>query len=237
MSSDAYITNCYWSDLLDYPVSAKYQNSYHYDNYKFGSDLVVKDNRDTDLVALLESLGLDSTIITFDTNGGDPLSPLIIFFGNKNFALPTPKKGERMFIGWYFDQDFTKPFDVASIEGKSALLYARWTNYDVSSVTESVYVQFITHDMKKDDVITTIEKIADCKSCYNIEEFNDYGSKTFTIIKFVNVETSKEFVRNVNNDYSRLEANYIVRIYTDEMHVGMASTISTGILFVLNLLI
>lgn len=237
MSSKAYIANCYWSDLLDYPVSAKYQNSYHYDNYKFGSDLVVKDNRDTDFVALLESLGLDSTIITFDTNGGDPLSPLIIFFGNKNFALPTPKKGERMFIGWYFDQDFAKPFDVASMEGKFALLYARWTNYDVSSVTESVYVQLITRDLKKDDVTTTIEKIAGCDSCYNIEEFNDYGSKAFTIIKFVNVETSKEFVRNVNNDYGRLEANYIVRIYMDEMHVGMTPTISTGILFVLNLLI
>ena len=117
-----------------------------------------------------------------------------------------------MFIGWYFDAAFTRPFNAAEInEGDSVTLYARWTGYNVSYETVSVYVQLVTKDMSQDEVKAVIKEITDCTDCYIIEEFVEYGSETITIIKFVDTESSTDFVRTVNNNYERLIVRYIIR--------------------------
>ena len=64
--------------------------------------------------------------ITFETNGGEDLSPVTVKTGEK-YLLPTPKKTERVFSGWYEDKDFAKICGESVTPTKDMTVYARWS--------------------------------------------------------------------------------------------------------------
>ena len=64
--------------------------------------------------------------ITFETNGGEDLSPVTVKTGEK-YLLPTPKKTERVFSDWYEDKDFAKICGESVTPTKDMTVYARWS--------------------------------------------------------------------------------------------------------------
>ena len=52
-------------------------------------------------------------MVTFDTEGGSPISPRKVDHGSKIGTLPTPYKDQNIFVTWYYDKAKTK---AASVE-------------------------------------------------------------------------------------------------------------------------
>lgn len=64
--------------------------------------------------------------VTFETNGGESITPAAVKSGEK-YLLPTPKKTERVFSGWYYDENFAEACGESVTPTKSITVYARWS--------------------------------------------------------------------------------------------------------------
>lgn len=66
--------------------------------------------------------------VTFNTNGGSAVGNMRVVNGKTIDKKPQdPTNGEKVFIGWYTDADYTKPFVFGADPVKSDMtLYARW---------------------------------------------------------------------------------------------------------------
>ncbi len=65
--------------------------------------------------------------VTFETDGGTPLEPVRVRRGSLLEEPMTPVKPGAMFIGWYRDPEFTKPWRFERSKVYSSMkLYARW---------------------------------------------------------------------------------------------------------------
>lgn len=77
---------------------------------------------------------------SFDTYGGKGMSDLVI---NSNEELPTPVRGEDVFVGWYTDKLLQNRFDFKTYDraGKGILtkLYARYENSGMVIIDPKVY--------------------------------------------------------------------------------------------------
>lgn len=62
--------------------------------------------------------------VTFETNGGEEISEVIVEYGESISPL-TPKKPMQIFDGWYLDQDFKTPYNNTPIT-ENTILYAKW---------------------------------------------------------------------------------------------------------------
>ena len=215
------ITNCFWSEAISYDPIGEYSHIITLGNYPFDSNYVVKDMKDSTLGDLLNSHSTTSKWITvaFETNGGDKLSPIVVLSGSNAAAVPVPKNGAKRFLGWYIDAGLTKPFVISEICGSGSssssdakvTVYAKWTQYDVSADEATDLVQIIISGKTQEEITTIIKTIAGCDNCYEIAEFNDYGDETLTIIKFVDVEDAKEFVRTIKQNYRTFVVDFIIR--------------------------
>ena len=65
-----------------------------------------------------------ATTIKFETNG-TAVSDIYGFPGEK-LRLPTPEWGVYKFVGWYTDEELTKPFDETEFGTEDIVLYAGW---------------------------------------------------------------------------------------------------------------
>ncbi|HEY8443635.1 MAG TPA: InlB B-repeat-containing protein [Clostridia bacterium] len=65
--------------------------------------------------------------ITFITNGGGTIAPIVTNY-NTTIAEPTPPtKIGYIFAGWYLDEALTQPFDFGTPITQDIRLYAKWT--------------------------------------------------------------------------------------------------------------
>lgn len=92
-------------------------------------DIVIEDLTDT-----------TALYCSFDTYGGKEMSDLVI---NSNEELPTPVRGEDVFVGWYTDKLLQNKFDFKTYDraGKGILtkLYARYENSGMVIIDPKVY--------------------------------------------------------------------------------------------------
>lgn len=66
--------------------------------------------------------------VTFNTNGGSEVEPLLVLNGTRIPEPTSPTRDGYSFAGWYQDAALTKPFDFATndITGNT-VIYAKWT--------------------------------------------------------------------------------------------------------------
>ena len=95
------------------------------------------------LFALLLSLGVlaacDKTpeaaeinyTVSFETNGGSPVSAMMLAAGAKLHAPEAPLKDNYVFGGWYEDAALTRAFTFDTMPAENITLYAKWTRATV----------------------------------------------------------------------------------------------------------
>lgn len=91
-------------------------------------------------------------ILVLHPNNGEPNR--VIHYTSET-VLPHFTYGDKTFGGWYFDENFEKPFSTENLEGR-VNLYAKWN--DNSSATEKVTVTFVYNDGLTDNKTVTIDK-------------------------------------------------------------------------------
>lgn len=81
--------------------------------------------------------------VSFETNGGSLISKQSLKKINYNLEV-IPTKDNYIFTGWYFDNEFLKPFNSEDIEKKDITLFAKWeilefTNDDLIDLYITAY--------------------------------------------------------------------------------------------------
>lgn len=76
-----------------------------------------------------------SYTVTFNSNGGSDVAPVIVDFGNKVTKPTDPVKDGLYFAGWYEDADFTKKFNFDTAISGDITLYAKWSTDPVYLIT------------------------------------------------------------------------------------------------------
>lgn len=95
------------------------------------------------LVNAAEALSVDYITVTFETNGGNIISPLQVVSGWP-FEIDDPVKVGHEFIGWYQDIALTIPFTIGVDTSTSNLtLYAKYQplTYLVSFISSGSYIE------------------------------------------------------------------------------------------------
>ena len=82
----------------------------------------------------LKCLNVANATISFNTNGGTEIEPIKGVAGTTLSNLPVPTKPEKIFDGWYADEQLTTPFTSTVFPENDTTLYAKW-------VDEGVYEQ------------------------------------------------------------------------------------------------
>lgn len=90
-----------------------------------------------------EVLGRTSYQISFNSKGGSKVDSIRVMDGNPIGTLPTPKRKNYNFKGWYFDSECKKQCTASNKIKKSLTLYAAWefdNKYEISNETIQVDV-------------------------------------------------------------------------------------------------
>ena len=69
---------------------------------------------------------LDKYEISFDSDGGNEIQPIIVTEGNPIGTLPVPKKENYKFRGWYTDKNYTTKIDSNTVPEGTTKYYAKW---------------------------------------------------------------------------------------------------------------
>ncbi len=154
-----YLGNDYDELLLTTPIREGYVFEGWYADPEFkapiNSDLgYLVMNLSSNYYAKWRKIGVDEKTfkITFETNGGTPISPKTYFAGNKEIfigdsenIIPDALKDGYDFKGWYFDQELTHKFDVFNIDvhiyfDSDFTLYAKWEESEtIEDITLTVH--------------------------------------------------------------------------------------------------
>jgi len=73
--------------------------------------------------------------INFNTNGGNEIPTITNEYGT-NLSIIEPTKNMHTFVGWYEDEELTKPYEFTSIVKKDIMLHAKW-KINLEEVTAS----------------------------------------------------------------------------------------------------
>lgn len=76
--------------------------------------------------------------VTFQTNGGTPVSKIEVFQGYYFSTLPETTRTGHTFDGWYDDAELLIPFDLSHPMNRNRTLYAKW-------IVNSYIITFNTH--------------------------------------------------------------------------------------------
>lgn len=240
------IVNNFWNSRISSSLSENYKASYVLENYAFNDYLKVRNMNDMYVERLLNAYATTSrtdlvgwSFLEFVTNGGDELKPSIAisYAVTKTInTIPKPTKGDSPFLYWYLDKNFKEAFEFSKIKmAAPTVLYARWNDTDAltSSELESSTIKFVFSAEDEEITLDKIIEIIGCDGCYEIKQFTggDNGALT-VIIKFVDQEAAKDFVRTVKKDYSRAEIEFM----NDDSDDSAAFTIEVVASFILYLL-
>lgn len=78
------------------------------------------------LVSFLGCNEVESVIIVFETNGGNPIVDVVVDANDTTFELPIPQREGYVFEGWYSDVDLTNAYSLSTIPLVNITLYAKW---------------------------------------------------------------------------------------------------------------
>ena len=81
------------------------------------------------------SSALTGYTVSFVTNGGTSISPVVVNPGSYLSNLPTPQRTGYTFVGWYTDSALTRSFNTNTRINSNVTLYAGW------STTATVYFE------------------------------------------------------------------------------------------------
>lgn len=241
------VKNNFWTDRVPYDYYATYVNSYMLDNYRYDEYMTVNSLKGAYIEKPLNEYARASednlvgwSFLEFDVNGGDRLVPDIAIsyaIGKTLTKVPKPVKGDIPFLWWYLDEDFKDPFDFSKIRlGNSTVLYARWNDTDAftSSELESSTIKFVFSKDEDDISLDKIIQLIGCDDCYEIKEFTDGDNGTVLIIKFVDQDKAKDFVRVIKTDYSRTLVEFLVDEESSEApQIHVIKSIVLGFLYFL----
>ena len=108
--------------------------------------------------------------ITFDTQGGSEVKPLVLKEG-ETITLPSnPTKDGSVFDGWYLDSSYTQAFDSTKRIDSNMVLYAKWTILDDGkSIIASDYfdINGLVLTMNKKNYIESTEDVFDLQNKFS----------------------------------------------------------------------
>src|SRR5690606_17036893 len=78
------------------------------------------------LIFILSSCKEKLYTITFDTQGGSPVSSITQKANEEIFEPKQPTKDGYVFIGWFLDEDSEERYTFTVMPAKNITLYARW---------------------------------------------------------------------------------------------------------------
>ena len=91
-----------------------------------------------ELLNLITTKSETANIITFETNGGDPISPLSGYMFIP--SLPTPTRDSDIFTGWFYDKELTIRVLPNQLINGNITIYARWvTNDKIPNLENTFY--------------------------------------------------------------------------------------------------
>lgn len=118
--------------------------SYSPDSFKINvTNLYITGGNDLSNPLLNELLNLitrkseTTNIITFETNGGDPISPLSGYMFIP--SLPISTRGSDIFTGWFYDKELTNRVLPNQLINGNITIYARWVTIDKISNLENTF--------------------------------------------------------------------------------------------------
>lgn len=106
-----------------------------------------------------------SYTLTFDTNGGNPITPASLPAGTKLDTLPVPLKLGAMFDGWFYDSACTSKVQDTDVLTRSLTLYAKFT--DAGALVQEETLRYASALDQKPDF--SIVVLADGKSLEEVK--------------------------------------------------------------------
>ena len=75
----------------------------------------------------------------------------------RKMALPSPKRSDYVFSGWFFDAGLTEPFDASAVSGSEVTLYAKWgqKNFTVPINEAAGLISTISYGTEEDPMCLT----------------------------------------------------------------------------------
>jgi uncharacterized repeat protein (TIGR02543 family) len=104
-----------------------------------------------ELLDLITTKSETANIITFETNGGDPISPLSGYMFIP--SLPTPTRDSDKFTGWFYDQELTNRVLPNQLINGNITIYARWVTIDKIPNLENTFTGIGYNDGKNAGLI------------------------------------------------------------------------------------
>lgn len=108
----------------------KFTSAYTYEGWYYNSQGLGTKIKSTDQYLVKGNTTIYQIIkpkpytITFNSNGGSSIEPITNDFNSK-VAIPTPKKDNQTFKGWFYDEKFNTQFN-GLVPPKNVTLYAKW---------------------------------------------------------------------------------------------------------------
>ena len=122
-----------------------------------------------------------SYTITFDTQGGSEVKPLVLKEG-ETLTLPSnPTKEGSVFDGWYLDSSYTQAFDSTKRIDSNMVLYAKWKILDDGqSIIASDYfdINGLVLTMNKQKYITSSEDVFDLRNKFSTSNGSSWRAFT-----------------------------------------------------------
>ena len=116
--------------------------------------------------------------ITFETNGGNTISPISGAYGDP-VVIPTPTKGNSIFVGWFTDSSLTNKAYISTMPGENITLYAKWVEmYNVFEIDSKQYMYFGSYPqsvVSDSSLKTELSKI----SSTNNRGYYEYGGSEY----------------------------------------------------------
>jgi len=78
-------------------------------------------------VTLTANIAMDTSTVTFESNGGSAVSAISVITSEAYETLPTPTKNGYVFDGWYKDTGLTNKVTASDVVTDDHTLYAKWT--------------------------------------------------------------------------------------------------------------
>ena len=150
---------------------------------------------------------INSYKLTFDFNNGSSTAISIVEYNSTITYPENPTKEGYTFIGWY-----PKP---ERMPASNLTVTAQW---ETVKPTEYVEIMFGSKDISDEEVETILKNYTQEEFVIDRIERDALTGETKVIIKFVDSEKAKDFVRTVRE--GRRENNLIMRTKTVEMKDG-----------------
>ena len=143
--------------------------------------------------------------VTFDTNGGSPVSSQSVKKGSSVSKPAEPTKDGYKFLGWYKDSGLSSLYNFSTSISKDTTIYAKWIVYDAAKQKETV-----------DTINTILGKITTESFLFNLSD------KQLEIMEIA-TDVMDLVIKDANNGKLIYDGDYILDNYGDS--IGSATNI------------